>query len=87
MFMGTKNVCGNKKRSYKPKLCSQSPNCNGSKMLSSVAHYDNELMCLPCMDGLMWPHILFTAMAMCVPIRLSMALCDLMAFYGLFSRA
>ena len=40
----------------------------------------------------MWPHMVllfFTAMAMCVPIQLSMALCDLvwsyMAFYGKIS--
>ena len=116
MFVGTKNVRGNKKLLWEQKIfvwtknvlvnkkCSReqkcsyksklSPNCNGSKVLSSVAHYDIELLCLPFMAltglvwpylafyGLLWPHmvllLLFTAMAVYVHIRLSMAMYDLM---------
>ena len=43
MFVGTKSVHGNNKCSWE-----QSPNCNGSKVLASVAHYDVDT-CLPYM--------------------------------------
>ena len=48
---------GNQKCSYKSKLSSQSPNCNGSK----VAHYDIGFLCLPCMAlcGLIWSYMVF----------------------------
>ena len=45
MFVGTKNFHGNKNYSKEQKmflksnLSTYSPNCNGSKVLSSVAHY------------------------------------------------
>ena len=66
MFVETKNVSGIKKRSYKSKLSSQSPNCNGSKMLSSVAHYDNELLCLHCMAlcSLVWTYVAWPRMVL-----------------------
>ena len=96
MFLGTKSVISKKKNPNFSKKCLGTKNIPISqnethKVLSSVAYCGFELQCLPCMAlyGRVWPRmvllLLFTAIAKCGLIHLSMALCDLVwSFMALF---